>query len=77
LKDKKQTGQQQKQAIHSISLYYELKSKILERMGYLKINLKKNQQKKGFRITNHAHRTWLVINCVYDEWLAIKPMPLY
>ena len=46
LKDKKQTDQQQKQAIHSISLYYELESNNFGKNGVFKNKSKKYQQKK-------------------------------
>ena len=46
LKDKKQTDQQQKQAIHSISLYYELESNNFGKNGVSKDKSKKISTKK-------------------------------
>ena len=53
LKDKKQTDQQQKQAIHSISLYYELESNNFGKNGVFKDNSKKiSTKKEGLELTN-------------------------
>ncbi len=53
LKDKKQTDQQQKQAIHSISLYYELESNNFGKNGVFKIKSKKISRKnEGLELTN-------------------------
>jgi hypothetical protein len=52
LKDKKQTDQQQKQAIHSISLYYELESNNFGKNGVLKDKSKKISTKKSLELTN-------------------------
>ena len=53
LKDKKQTDQQQKQAIHSISLYYELESNNFGKNGVFKNKSKKiSTKKEGLEVTN-------------------------
>ena len=53
LKDKKQTDQQQKQAIHSIALYYELESNNFGKNGLSKDKSKKiSTKKEGLELTN-------------------------
>ena len=53
LKDKKQTDQQQKQAIHSISLYYELESNNFGKNEIFKNKFKKiSTKKEDLELTN-------------------------
>ena len=71
MKDKKQTDQQQKQAIHSISLYYELESNNFGKNGLSKDKSKKiSTKKEGLEQTN---ANWVPVYSDLTAEIKLRP----